>query len=273
MPDEVLDQTQTDVTDKDDTTSGADDKTVDTDADDKTTETDTADEKDDSGKDRAASDFINKLLDTYNVSTPEELNDFIGELSGVKDALGDEDIEELLENKKLLLQYHAKWAADEETRLRETETPEETIARLEKDLKKEKDATLQERQREKEARENKRLIDTFNTFVTKNVDALKIGDHLKGHLKKYLGVNNPIHDIDLSNKVGIKKMISEAGKAMQDLEQTILKTAKVKVADIPKMDDSTPPDASTDKPEEQPKNLAEARKRATAVLKEKLMRR
>lgn len=267
MPDpetEVIDQTQTDVTD----TSDAD--KVDTDdAGDKKPSTET----DDSGKNHAAAEYMQTLLDTYNVESPDELSDFIADLSNIKNALGDEDVQDLIDNKKLMLQYHAQWAAAEEEKKRSGETPEETIKRLEKVIKDKDNVVAQEKQREKERKENDRLISGFNSFVTKSVDGLKIADHLKDPLKRYLGVDNPIHDIDLSNKVGIKKLISEAGKMFEELEQTILKNARAKKEDIPPMSEEETSAASPGSSETKPKNIREARKQATAMLIQKLSRK
>lgn len=274
MPNDVEDQTQVDVTDK--TAAG------DTDVDDKV-DTDTADTKvegddtkpavDDSGKDREAAQFMDSLMSQYSIETPEQLKDFIGEVAGIKDALGDEDIEDLIANKNLMIRYQMQWDAAEEAKKREGETPEETIKRLDTELQKEKDLKKQEAERAKAAKENDRLINSFNTFVGKEVEALKIGDYLKPHLKKYLGVDNPIHDADISDKVTLKKLVKDAGRVFEDLEQAILKNAKVKTDDVPKMTDTDTQTAATDTAaENKPKNLAEARKEATAILKQKLMR-
>jgi len=268
---EVVDETQKDVTGKE---ASADDVNQNGDTDrDEASETDTGKETpvtDGSGKDRDAAQFMDNLMSQYSIETPEQLAEFIGELAGVKDALGDEDIQDLIDNKKTMIRYQMQWAAEKERKQRESETPEETIKRLDGELQKEKDLQTQARKREEDRKENDRLIATFNTFVGKEVDALKIGDHLKGPLKKYLGVNNPIHDIDLSNKVGIKKLISEAGKAFESLEQEILKKAKVKIEEVPTMTDTDTAAASPNESENQPKNLAEARRTATALLKQRL---
>lgn len=263
---EVVDQTKTDVDAGTTDTPGTE---TDTDA---ASQAAAAAGTDDSGKDREAAEFMRTLLDTYSVESPDQLNEFIADLSEIKDALGDEDLQDLIDNKKLMLQYHASWNAAEEAKKREGETPEETIKRLEKKLTESESAAKQENLRKQEKQENDKLITGFNSFVSKGVDGLKIADHLKDPLKKYLGVDNPIHDIDLSNKVGIKKLISEAGKTFEALEQVILKNAKLKKEDVPQMSETETQVASPDTDEKLPKNLKEARKQATALLKQKLAR-
>lgn len=266
---EIIDKTTEDVTDK----GGApDDDAIkpDDDAAAKPEDKDTP-PVDDSGKDRETAQFMQNLLEQYNVETPEQLNAFIGELAGIKDALGDEDIQDLLDNKDLMIRYQAHWAEQDEKAKRADETPEETVKRLDGELKKVKLAREQEKERQREQKENARLVTDFNRFVGKEVDSLKIGDYLKPHLKKFLGVDNPIHDIDLTNKVGIKKLIQDSGRMLEDLEQTILKKAKVKQDDVPKMDDGTESAPAGTEPEEPTvKNMADARKQATALLKQRL---
>ena len=270
MPGEsvVEDQTHEDVTDKGGT------------PDDQEKPDDAAAEKpaddtppvDDSGKDREVAQFMDNLLAQYSVESPEQLATFIGELASVKDALGDEDIQDLLDNKDLMIRYQAHWAQQEEAAKREKETPEETVNRLDQELKKVKLAREQEKKRQEEKKENDRLIRDFNSFVGREVEKLKIGDYLKPHLKKYLGVDNPIHDIDLSNKVGITKLIKDAGKLIEDLEQTILKKANLKKDDVPVMDDgSEGAAAAAPEPEEETvKDMKDARKKATEILKQRL---
>ena len=85
-----------------------------------------------------------------------------------------------------------------------------------------------------------------------------------------VGVNNPIHDIDLSDRVGIKKLIQDSGKVFEALEQEILKKAKVKTDEVPIISDGDTRQAAPDAGETQPKNLAEARRNATALLHDRL---
>jgi hypothetical protein len=212
------------------------------------------------------------LMAQYNIESPDQLRDFIGEVAGIKDALGDEDIEELIANKQTMIRWQMQWDAAEEAKKRQDETPEETIKRLDGQLQKERDAKKIADEREKQRKENDRMLANFESFVGKEVDALKVGDYLKPHLKKYLGVGNPIHDTELSDKVMIRKLVKDAGKVFEDLEQAILKNAKVKVDDVPTMTDTDAAPAAPDAEDNAPKNLAEARKSATAILKQKLMR-
>ena len=148
---DVVDQTKTEVDAGKTDTSGTE---TDTDDASKAAAAAAAD-TDDSGKDREAATFMQTLLDQYSVESPDQLQSFIADLSEIKDALGDEDLQDLIDNKKLMLQYHARWNAAEEAKKREGETPEDTIKRLENKLSEKDDAAKQDKKREEEKREKR----------------------------------------------------------------------------------------------------------------------
>ncbi len=83
----------------------------------------------------ATTDLISGILDKHGLTSAEELGEFIDNLTSLKGRIGDEDPEELLKAKQTLQTYHKEWAKQEREKIREKETPEETIARLEKELR------------------------------------------------------------------------------------------------------------------------------------------
>jgi len=236
-----------------------------------------------SGKAEAAQQIIDGILSKHELQSPEDLGKFLDDLVGLKSKVGDHDIDELLESRDTLIQYHTQWAAQEEKRKREAETPEETVERLSKELKKRDDLAARQKAAEREARENDKLLSQFNTFVSREVKGLDdLGQHLKPWLIKYLGVNNPIHDHDLSDREGIKKLVLDAAKEMAEMEKAILKKHGIAVDGAPaarKPEASGTPKVATDgesvsdalaAASPQIKNLKQARRSAADFLRSRL---
>jgi len=189
---------------------------------------------------------VQSILDEYDIDSPKQLGEFLKNLSGLKDQLGDVDLEELKKNSALLKKYQKHWAKEEEAKKEDGETPEETIARL----KKQNEQLDRKRRDEAEMYENaeadKRALNNFNSTVTKAVDALSVPSAMRPFLLKALGVNNEINEVDMSDKVGIKRITKAAFKDMKELQQAFIKDYLKGKTEIPKI--STSAGTPSDKP-------------------------
>jgi len=231
----------------------------------------------------AQADVLQSILTTHNLDTPEDLADFLGDLVGLKEKLGDDEVEDLLENKETLMQYHRVWAQQEEEKKRANETESETIKRLEGEIVDRDKKTMQAKKVAEQDKENARLVSNFNRSISREVDSnTSIPKYLKAHMKMFLGVDNPIHDIDLSDRKGVKKMVENLAKHAQSLMVAIKSGGKETIPDpeTPGQEPAkeTPPmqrGAEPGTPDTKPKikNLKAARKIATERLVEAMMRK
>ena len=221
MGDAVVDKTTEDVTDKGKTVAAEGDKTP---AGDKKEATADAKPAGESGKTPAQ---IEGILEKYGLDSADALDDFISGMTSLKEKIGANDVEELLQNRNELKKIQTEMARAEEAKRRETETPEETIQRLEGQLAKQQEVRRQEELQKQQAAEDAKLISSFNQYVGKSVDGLEgLNKAESKWLKKYLGVNNPIHDIELSDSAGIKKLITAAAKDFDALRKQIIEDYK-----------------------------------------------
>lgn len=223
------------------------------------------DAKPDETKTAKEDKFIAEVLDEYGLDSPEDLKDFISNLSSLKEELGDYSLEELKENAQLMEKYQKYWAAEESKKKEEDETPEETIARL----KKEKESIAKTLKREKEeqekASESVKLLNSFNKTVKQAIEKdERLPAEYRPFAAEFLGVDNPINDIDLGDKAGVKRITKSGVKKLMDFEQVIIKRYLKGKTDTPKMSSSaeTPPTEP-----KKIKNLKEARGLAIEKLK------
>lgn len=190
---------------------------------------------------------VQSVLDEYDIDSPEQLGEFLKNLSGLKDQLGDVDLEELKENSALLKKYQKHWAKEEAAKKEDGETPEETITRLKKENRRIDKELRDDRHQQQEAVDAKRDLQTFNSTVTSSVEANKdVPVEYRKFLGEFLGVGNEINEIDLNDKAGVKRIAKAGAKKMQEFEQLVIKRYLKGKTETPKI--STAAETPSDKP-------------------------
>lgn len=213
--------------------------------------------------------FIESLLVEFDLETPEELLDFVGSLAEINEKLEGEDVDDLLANKDLMLKYQKAWAAQDAAKLEEGETQEETIARLKKEKSDVEMKMAKGRAREKEAKEAQKALSTFNSTVNKTIRGIKeIPQAYRPFLSLFMGVDNPINDVDLGDKGKVIDLTKKGAKQLLEFEQAVIKRYLDGKAKVPKVD--TASETSNTEEPKKVKNLSEARETAKQKIKEML---
>lgn len=206
---------------------------------------------------------VQSVLDEYDIDSPEQLGEFLKNLSGLKDQLGRNDLEELKKNSALLKKYQKHWAEEEEAKKEDGETPEETIARKNKQIERMDKEMRGDRAKQDKAIEADRDLKTFNSTVTSSVEANKdLPAEYRPFLKEFLGVENEINEVDLNDKAGVKRIAKAGAKKMQGFEQLVIKRYLKGKTETPKI--STAAETSSDKP------VKITRKNVKAIMVERL---
>ena len=234
--------------------------------DDKTTANDDdAGQKDSQADDKLSGGKLDveEILDEYGLDSPEELKEFLASLNEMKGKIGDNDLDTLLENTKTLNQYQENWKAREEEKRRESETPEQTIARLEKEKKELQTKHITQAERIKKSREAEAILDGFYDTVNSTIRSNKsLPKEYRPFATKYLGIDNPINAVDISDKAAVRRIAkTSVEKDMADFEQTVIKrylAGKVKVPNVTPTEPT--PGATSETDARNPKTLSEAKK-------------
>jgi hypothetical protein len=261
MPD-VDDQTQVDVDGAGETTE-TDTSEVDETADD----TPSDDEKPGDGdkvvehKGKEAREFVDEILSDYGLESADELKDFMANLSQLKGKIGDRDLDEIIKNSETLETYQAHWAKQEREKKKEGETPEDTIKRLEAELDESQDEKTRIIDQRKEARAAEVAVREFNDTVTSVIKADKaIPAEYQPFLAEFMGVDNPINDIDIDNKAEVRKLTKAGIKKLQAFEQEVIKRYRAGKTAIPKVSSTDTSSVIDDPKKKEPKNLKDARR-------------
>jgi len=181
-------------------------------------------------------EFLDDVLEDYGLESPEDLRVFIDNLSQMRGKIADKNLDELIEKSNTLDRYQAYWADQEETKRREEEEPDETIKRLEKQLREERTRQDHEEQAQQERKQAEKAVKEYNSEIR---SFLSKQDHIPKEyipfVSKYMGVDNPSNEVDLDNKIAIRKMSKQLLKDFEAFEQTVIKRYRDGKIEIPKV--------------------------------------
>lgn len=217
-----------------------------------------------------AQEFVDDLLDEYGLESPDELKEFMGGLAGLKGKIGDKDLDKILENSETLERYQQHWAKQEREKQKEGETPEETIARLEKENEELANTRIKESERRKQAQAAERAYEGFCDTIESTIAQDKsIPKEYRPFLSEFLGVENPVNEVDIEDRAAVRKIAKNGIKKFAAFEQAVIKRyrdGKIKVPEVTSSGESQTT-VDKDKSDTGPKNLSEARKLAHASLR------
>ena len=165
---------------------------------------------------------------------------------------------------KTIKQMEAKWAEEQERKLRKNETPEETLARVERQLQERDDYINATKREREEAIESQRVVESFYRDATGRIEKKGAPDHYKAPLKLLCGVENMFNSIDFEDPAQVQKMVDSNLKVLQDFESRIISNAAQKGNEIPPISEGGAPPAEGPI---KPKSISEAGKLAFPILK------
>jgi len=189
------------------------------------------------------------LMAARGFKSIEEVNEFLD--------VGSESI-------RFKKQMEAKLAEKHEQELRKNETPEETLARVEKQLQERDDYINATKREREEAIESQRVVESFYRDATGRIEKKGVPDHYKAPLKLLCGVENMFNSIDFEDPAQVQKMVDFNLKVLQDFESRIADNAAQKGNEIPPISEGGAPPAEGPI---KPKSISEAGKLAFPILK------
>ncbi len=200
-------------------------------------------------------------MEEHGYDDAAELKEALDGGKSLQDLLGDRDAAELIGKADTLDKYETHWQKQEAQKLRDEEEPDDTIFRLEKELKALREADSTRKATTKAERDAQTAIDRFNSVVggvVKNADLPT--EYLK-FAKEYLGVENPANEVDVSKKTEIKGHAKSGVEKLKEFEQAVIKNylaGKDKITKVTETDTVTAP---IDKEPENKKGLEGLRER------------
>jgi hypothetical protein len=166
---------------------------------------------------------VKELIKANGLEDVDELKDLINSGAKVKGKQVDLDrIDEILEKANTLDKYQNYWKQQEELRKRGAETPEETIARLQRDIENRDNENVRKMQQEREAKLAKESVDRYEREVISQLESF---DDLTPEVREViawsLGKGNECNEIDINDRKAIKKIVNDGVGKYNNLVKTI----------------------------------------------------
>jgi hypothetical protein len=204
---------------------------------------------------------VEEILDEYGLDSADDLKEFIANLSAMQGKIGEHDLDALIENTKTLQKYQANWQQQDEEKRRETETPEQTIARLEKENKNLQTKNVSNANRQKAAKAAETALSDFGDTVETVISSAKaLPKEYAPFVAEFMGVDNPINEVDITDKAAVRRLTKAGINKINKFEQAVIKRYRAGKIKIPKVTSTEPTPGSTgSKDAANPKNLKEAK--------------
>ena len=206
----------------------------------------------------ASQKALDGLLEKSGFETVDELIDGLESNSALAEKLGGKDLDSVINASETLEGYEAHWAAEEAKVKKDDQTEDDRIAILEKEIKDFKDEQTKEKATSKAAKESQEALEAYEVTVATTAKESEIAEGQLPFFKEFMGVDNPLVDVDLDDKAAVRKAMKNQTKKYNDFVQKTIKSytdGKIKLVEIKPVEPVVP-----DKPEA--KNLKDARKMA-----------
>lgn len=224
MPDEIIDKTTEVIDDPDEKEATADDKIK-----------APAGDQDDPKYQAAlkAQETLNDLMEEHGFDSMEDLTEELNSGKSLKEILGGRDAAKSMKQVETLESYEEYWAMQEETRKREEETETDTVKRLEKRaLEAEKALKIRDNELHA-AKEAEIALSAFNSDIKNFLKSEEVPDEYRGIFAKFMGVDNPFNEIDITDKAAVRKFAKTMKKELLDHEQAVIKRYRKGKTDTP----------------------------------------
>ena len=172
---------------------------------------------------RQAEKTLQTLLKANDLEDVDDLVTLVESGKVVKGKLADlNQLDELTTKAAKLDQYEAYWKQQEELQRRDGEAPDETIKRLDRELKAKNNAETRKKAEQAEQEEAKKALGNFDREVTALIKGMDVPEEHQGIFLELCGVGNQANDIDITDRKAIKKMVADSGKKFEALKQAII---------------------------------------------------
>ncbi len=182
----------------------------------------------------------------------ESVDDLVDLVESGKKVLGKQvdldRLDEILAKAKKMEEVEAYWKDQEEHKRRQDEDPEETVRRLESELKKRDSLEARKRAEQEQTQNAKRAIASYEREVDTLIHDLEVPKEQRGFVSEFFGVGNPCNDIDITDRKAVKRMVQDGLKKKEAYDQAVIKQYLESKKGLPAMTSTAGASAETNKP-------------------------
>ncbi len=171
-----------------------------------------------------AKDGFQTLLTEAGFKDKAELVTALKAGTDLTELIGDQDATALIEAADNWNRAEQYWAEQDALKTEEGESETETIARLKQEKVDLVNQQKTETDKQTAAKENSQAVQTFNTEITAAVEEAKLAEPEAALAKLFLGLDNPMDDVDIQSKKSIRLALTENIGKFRELVKTIKQT-------------------------------------------------
>jgi len=217
-----------------------------------------------------AKEKLGSLLELYGADSVKDLETVLKSGTELNKKLGNANIDAILEKAGKLDRYEEYWeeqerlmknkgSGDDDLDLEDDSTKK--LKALEKelyDIKSGVKKITSEKDAERALKEAELIVEKYKDEVNSFMGSQKdVPEEYRSFAATFFGVENPFNEIDITDKVAVRKMVKEGIPKLQEFEQAVIKRYVDGKIKIPTMTRTEPSEPSDKKPIV--KNLKEAK--------------
>jgi hypothetical protein len=174
---------------------------------------------------KTARDSFNDLLGKNGYKDADELMADLQTGVNLQNIVGDRNAEELVEAANKWAQAEEYWAEQEARQQHQGESAEDRAVRLERENAELKKTRQAEKERLVAQKESEAALQKFGNEVNSAIDEAKLGSDEANIAKLFLGVDNPMDNVDVSDKRAMRVAINKGMKQFTGFVQAIKQAA------------------------------------------------
>ncbi len=165
------------------------------------------------------------ILEKNGFKSGAELTAALESGQSLQEVLGDQDAATVIEASNNWNKAEEFWAEQEAAKLKEGESDPETVTRLETEIATLKEQRKTETARNAETKSTKDALKVFDTEVASTVDGEKLSESEAKLAKLFLGMDNPMDDVDIKSKTAVRQAVGSNLKAFKTLLMSVKQSA------------------------------------------------
>lgn len=186
-------------------------------------------------KARAAEAKLQALKEKYGVLEDDEIDRMLESHKELKAKIGDRNPDELLQAETIAKQIRADKLRTDAEKARTEGSPDEYIAKLEKQVQQLQESITEDKQTRQAREESQRILQEYTSTADKIIDVMTedapVSQDERGFLRLLMGIDNPINQMDLMDKPTLQKeMRTNIGKFTKYLQTVKAKAVEDYVA-------------------------------------------
>lgn len=201
---------------------------------------------DDKTKDKVvdAKSSLDKILEKHEFGSIDDLETALESGKTLQELIGNKDAVKLVRDAETLNKYESDWAKEDELKLQDEETPEESIKRLTGEVKEAKKVLSARDTADEDAKKTQQQVTKFEQVINSAVSKEDIPKEFDKFLGLFMGLKHPVNAIKLTDLAGAKDHAKSQVKLFREFEQVAIRRyidGKAKIVDVKETDTTDTP--------------------------------